>query len=135
VKKLLSIPFVMLLLISGMHVSIATHFCGGKIADTKISITGRLASCGMEVNKQVTAGQVFTSRCCEDEVKIYATDEEYTPPVCHLNSLFQLILDNDFVIPCADMAVYSSTSITYYAPPGSFSPYSVSLPKICSFLI
>jgi len=31
-----------------MHISIATHFCGDRISATKLSVSGELASCGME---------------------------------------------------------------------------------------
>ena len=30
------------------HISVATHYCGGQIAASRVTLTGKLASCGME---------------------------------------------------------------------------------------
>jgi len=34
-----------------LHLSVATHYCGGKIVASQISLSGKLASCGMEDDK------------------------------------------------------------------------------------
>jgi len=47
-KKVLTILIAAFLLASGMQVSIDHHYCGGSLAGTRISLTGKLASCGME---------------------------------------------------------------------------------------
>ena len=47
-EKLLSISFALLILLSGMHFTIDTHYCGGEFAASKASFLGELVSCGME---------------------------------------------------------------------------------------
>jgi hypothetical protein len=47
-KRIFPILFSLLGFLSGMHISLATHYCQGKIAATKFSFYGEKASCGME---------------------------------------------------------------------------------------
>jgi hypothetical protein len=47
-KKLLSRSVALIILLTGMNLTISSHFCGGVLAATKVSFTGKLASCGME---------------------------------------------------------------------------------------
>jgi len=54
-RKLSSISLAILILLAGMHITIATHFCGGEIAATKVSLAGIAASCGMESDKNTGA--------------------------------------------------------------------------------
>jgi hypothetical protein len=85
-KHLFSILFSLLVFLSGMHISLATHYCQGKIAATKFSISGEKASCGMEkckTNFPVTGNQI-ASNCCRDEIAVYATDNNYTPEVTQI---------------------------------------------------
>ncbi len=46
------------MLASGMKVSIDRHYCGGQLAATKISVTGKLASCGMETQDHRNSNQL-----------------------------------------------------------------------------
>ena len=64
-KKFISISLTFLLLAALFHFSIATHYCGGTIAATKISLSGKLASCGMEndVENSPQSGTYFLSHC------------------------------------------------------------------------
>jgi hypothetical protein len=62
-----------------LHISIANHYCGGKIATSKVSSSGLLANCGMEVTDIQTphSGNNFTKRCCNDVVISYIIDSYY----------------------------------------------------------
>jgi hypothetical protein len=79
-KKFFTIPVVILLLLAGMHVTVASHFCGGKLAATKVSVTGNLASCGMthNVNSKATSEITLSSNCCQDETSVYKVDETFS---------------------------------------------------------
>jgi hypothetical protein len=57
--------YLYLILLAGMHVTIATHFCGGELAATKISLAGTEASCVMAHNELPNAYNEtsFSSNC------------------------------------------------------------------------
>ena len=80
-KKGTSISLVILILIGMLHISLANHYCGGKIAASKVSLSGLLASCGMEgTDMQVPhSGNHFTKHCCDDVVISYPIDNNYLP--------------------------------------------------------
>jgi hypothetical protein len=61
-KKGTSISLVILILTGMLHLTVANHYCGGKIAASKVSSSGQLANCGMEgTDKQVPpAGYPFS---------------------------------------------------------------------------
>jgi len=48
-KKLLSILFAGMLLLSGMHMSMATHLCGGELAAVKWSFSGEMQVAGWKM--------------------------------------------------------------------------------------
>ncbi|MBE0667726.1 MAG: hypothetical protein IH593_08640, partial [Bacteroidales bacterium] len=51
-KKTISILFVCTVLLTGFQAVISTHYCGGRFADARVSLSGQLASCGMEGNEE-----------------------------------------------------------------------------------
>ncbi len=60
------------MLASGMKVSVDRHYCGGHLADTKVSFSGKPASCGMETEETIPSGLLsFESKCCEDQIISY----------------------------------------------------------------
>ena len=138
-KKLLSISFALLILLSGMHFTIATHYCGGEFAATKASFSGELASCGMEglVDECSTPGIQLKKHCCDDKVSAFAIDHNYAPSFTEFTALTQHILQV-FIIPVS-IEVHSLSVInhisTSVSPHGNSLIYAVSLPKICVFLI
>lgn len=139
-KKLLSISFALLILLSGMHFSIATHYCGGEIAATKASFSGKLASCGMEeiVDECTSPGNhVEKQNCCNDKVSAFSVDQNYSPSFSDFNFFAQNILQV-FEIPASiDFHSFTAINLSYTdtSPPENLMIHSVSLPKICVFLI
>lgn len=137
-KKILSISFALLILLSGMHFTIATHFCGGELAASKISFSGKLASCGMEgEDQQSTSGNQLEKHCCDNHVSTFSVDHNYAPSSTDFNSFAQNVLQV-FVIP-ESINIHSFTAInltgTDTSPPGNLLVHAISLPKICVFLI
>jgi len=123
-----------------MHITIATHHCGS--ADEtfeKVSVTGELASCGMEglVDECSSPGIHLKKHCCEDKVSALAVDQNYAPSFSNFTTFAQHILQV-YIIPVSS-EVHSLTSInlisTSVSPPDNFLVHTVSLPKICVFLI
>jgi hypothetical protein len=137
VKKFYSISLAFLVLLGGMHITFATHYCGGKIAASKISFSGELASCGMEGTEASCplAGDHLKSHCCDDEVSLYAIDNTYTSSFTDITDLSQNILQV-FNLPESDtfhLISYLNNSFPNVFPPGKIFTSAVSLVDICVF--
>ncbi len=138
-KKLFSIALSLLMLTTMLHVSIATHYCNGNLAASKISLNGKLASCGMEgeENASQVAGTFLKSHCCEDEVTTIGVNTDYTPSFSFVPEFFQYNIQV-FVIP-KGLPVLSSLVLnslyTNTGPPGELMSTNVDLSDICVFRI
>ena len=138
-KRGVSIVLVLFMLTAMFHITVAMHFCGGEVAASKISISGKLASCGMEGPEMglPLSGTYFTRHCCEDVVTFYGIDNNYTPSYSFVPESFQY---NFQVLaipvwlsanPDADIfSLYSSVR-----PPGALMSTNVDLSGICVFRI
>ncbi len=138
-KKALSILFVFLIILSVMHVTIASHYCGSAEATfNKVSVTGELASCGMEGpdDECSTPGSHFGQHCCDDKISILAVDNNYTPSYTGFTSFAKNILQIYFIpvtIEAHSLVAINHIS-TNASPPVNLLVSNVSLPKICVFL-
>lgn len=138
-KKGVSIVLVLLILTAMFHVTVATHFCGGEVAGLKISLSGKLASCGMESpgKEPLLPGTNFTNHCCDDIVNSCYTDSNYTPSFSYITDSYQYNLQV-FSIPTSypvyNQAVLKSQS-TDASPPGVLISTNVDLSDICVFRI
>lgn len=138
-KKTLSILFASLILISGMHLTMATHFCGGVFAASKISFSGELASCGMESSKEACPihGNRIHSDCCKDNVLTYSVDNNFSPSSPIIVDLLKSISQTLFIpinISYRSFSTIHSLS-SNVIPPGELMANSVSLVDICVFRI
>ncbi len=122
-----------------LHLSVASHFCCGKYAASKVSITGKLANCGMEgfVKELPPPGITFSKQCCDDVVISISIDNNYTPSYPLVQNSFQ----NSFQIlsiltgyPVHSIAV-SNSIYTNASPPGVLMSTNVDLSDICIFRI
>jgi len=138
-KKFLTIPLALLILLSGMHFTIATHLCGGEIAETKVSLSGKEASCGMvsDEKSKPSSETSFNSDCCENEFSIYSTDNNYFPSEFHVKEITQNIL-HVFYIP-ENFSFHPNfplfANLTNVSPPDNFMANAVSGVYICVFRI
>jgi hypothetical protein len=138
-KKSLSISLVLLMLAAMLHISVATHYCGGKEASSKVSFTGKLADCGMEGSKKELPlpETNFTKHCCDDVVILFGINSNYTPSFSFVSETFQ----NNFQVFATPVAlsVNSCTDLiplyTYISPPGALMSTDVDLSNICVFRI
>jgi len=79
-RKLLSIPLAVLILFSGLTVNIAAHYCGGSLVATRVSLSGELATCGMEKgNAENSAQESITNHCCDNVVSTCSFNNKYLP--------------------------------------------------------
>jgi hypothetical protein len=138
-KKGVSIALVILLLAAMFNFSVAVHFCGGKVAASKVSLTGKLASCGMEGSEKrlPLSGTTFTTFCCDDNVTYCGTSNNYTPPFTFLQDPYQNTLQ--FLSIQTGLPVYPTTLLkSLYAdasPPWELMSTDVDLSDICIFRI
>jgi len=137
-KKVFSILFAALILLSGMHLSLATHICSGELSATKWSIFDEKASCGME-NDHTTqpVGNSLSSECCQDQISFYSVDTNYNTSTTQINEPVKQLLQV-FDIPKVIGILFqhtNSSSNTFVQPPGNYIASAVSLPDICVFRI
>jgi len=138
-KKLLSISIAFIMLISGLQLTVSRHYCGGELADSKVSVWGHVASCGMETATDdcTQPGNHVKSSCCNNKVSVYEVDHNYSPSFTEFKAFAQTVLQV-FVIP-ENITFHSLTSFsnlyTDVSPPGFLPANAVSLPKICVFRI
>jgi hypothetical protein len=138
-KKVISISLTILMLIALLHFSVATHYCMGKIAASKISLSGKLANCGMEndENELPTTGTCFNTHCCDNVLVFCGIHSNYFPSFSYVpesfNNIFQV-----FGIP-ASLTICSIPSFKSFnssvIPPGVSVSSNVDLSAICVFRI
>jgi hypothetical protein len=138
-KKLISISLTFLFLTALFHFSVATHYCGGTIAATKISLTGKLASCGMENDKDLTPlpGIYFVSHCCENHLAFCGVTNNYHPTFSYVPGVFR---DHFTVLNLPEGNSVLSASLinpicTNVSPPGETVSNHVDLSCICVYRI
>jgi hypothetical protein len=134
-KKIISITLTLLILAAVLHFSVATHYCGGTIAATRVSLTGKLATCGMENDKieLPLTGTYYTSHCCDNVVVFCGIYNNYFPSFSFVPESYQNLF-KVFSIP-AELTFQSIASLkTFYtsvSPPGEPFHNSVELSDIC----
>jgi hypothetical protein len=137
-KKVFSILFASLIILSGMHFSIAQHLCGGTVAAVRWSFSGQEATCGMESPvKKVPSHNGFSSNCCQNNIHFLTVDKNYSPTSFHLKespiqtSLTYSVPVNNLYYP-ADLFF---ASLKFSSPPDKLSASVVDLADICVFRI
>jgi len=141
VKKFLSILTVLLVVTAMLHFSVARHYCGGELVASRISLSGTLATCGMEGDEgncpYEKSGEHFRSHCCDDVLAFYSIDNNYTPASKAFSGFDQV----KFQTPV--MAIESAVRIVFLidrqltgiGPPGQIMTSAVDLPEIRVFRI
>lgn len=138
-KKGISISLIILISIGMLNLSITNHYCGGKIAASKVSLIGHLANCGMEVtDTQVThSGINFTKRCCNDVVISNLTDSYYISSFSSVPGSYQFkfqILGVPVLYSFYPVPIFKSAD-TNVIPPGGLMSMQVDLSAICIYRI
>jgi hypothetical protein len=135
-KKVSSISLSILMLAAMFHVSIAEHYCGGKESSVKFSLTGELATCGMESPGKglpVPFGTNITRHCCDDLVTFCVIDSNYAPSFSYVPESHQF--DFQFLAIPINLSAKSQTDIdplvANVSPPGVAMSTNVDLSDIC----
>jgi hypothetical protein len=137
-KKIVSAFLALLLLISGMHLSVASHYCGGTLAQVKWSMDRELASCGMEAMAEHQPKDIaLHEACCNDVVSTYTTDGQYQFQSLELKKFTPAVVAC-FTVPQRLLFMSQQSAdlrYTHVFPPGKCSPTQVFQESICVFLI
>ena len=138
-KKGFSILLVVLMLAAMFHFTVATHYCSGKVAASTVSLSGKLATCGMECmekNYPSTETHLFT-HCCDDIVNFCGIDSNYTPSFSFVPESYQYnfqVFSIPTGSPVYSIAVLKSLYINV-SPPRALMSTNVDLSDICIFRI
>ena len=137
-KTILSIPLIILILFSGITFNFATHYCGGNVAATMVSLTGEPATCGMEKGPADNSLTVkFKNHCCDNVTSAYSICNDYFPSVFNVEDPIQNLI-SIIVIPfdyLSSTKFLNNSPNTNIRPPGCYTPNSVTLPDLCIFRI
>ena len=128
-----------IILLSGMHLSVANHICGGRHVATKISLSGERATCGMKNNVDEKAHQTLVKQnCCHNEIAQLTVDPNYeqstfkTPTVKE----YQLLATAPLGVTALSIVPISTIAIRANEfPPGNELVNKVTLSTICVFRI
>lgn len=122
-----------------LHISVATHYCQGKETASIVSLTGKVANCGMEGSEKglPLTGTYFTKHCCDNVVTFYGTDSNYSPsfsfvPESYHHNFPTLSVSAGY--PVQTVEVFKSL-YTNVNPPGVLMSTNVDLSDICVFRI
>ena len=137
-KTIGAISLIVLLLFTGIRVSVATHYCCGHVAGTKVSLTGAQATCGMENEEApVSHQEIISTHCCDNVMSSYSFSNNYFPTFYNYDN-FDAKAVISFIVP-SDVISFAEPVIIISnrdgSPPGNQFPDDVLLSSICVFRI
>jgi hypothetical protein len=137
-KTVISIPLMLLILITGININIASHYCGGNISGTKVSLTGELASCGMEHKSgDKSLLHVIKRHCCDDVISSCAISTIYIPSFFSVSDygpdFFQTSNLPTGLLISYNPEIFILTGIK--RPPGNYMPDCHEQQVLCIFRI
>jgi hypothetical protein len=138
-KKTLTILSAFLILLSGVQLTIATHYCNNRVTGTKISFSGTPASCGMKEQEKpaVPFTKQLDSHCCDNQFSTVGTFDIFIHPGAPTAFDYQVSHQTVFtrVTPLI-LRSYNNAIYTDSGPPGNnLKASSVRLDDICEFRI
>lgn len=137
-KNILTILLAFFILLSGMQLSVARHFCGGELANVKLSFTGVADACGMESDVTACdAHEIATSGCCKNEFTKLTVDNYFGASSIQMKEVTQPVTVLLF-LPIIQSLYSVDSEIQAFIDVGTQANHivhEVSLPKICVFRI
>ena len=136
-KRLFSILLAGLIIASSIHLTVATHYCGGSFEAFKLSVSNDKASCGMEANIPVCSNEKSIGHhCCTDKFASYLINDNYSASSFHFvkapSTAFAILLGN--LISTNAISAHTECK-SAPSPPGDCLPSMVELASICIFRI
>jgi hypothetical protein len=109
---------ILIVLIGTVGLSYDSHYCGGELVRSELSIVPQKLSCGMSANDQSEDGsESLSNRCCENDHVEFKLDDDFVKyQVAEVSYLI------DFTFPIAEFDVGElDLSVSYefigYSPP------------------
>ncbi len=136
-KRILSIPLVLLIAFSGISLKLATHYCRGNAVDTKVSLSGRHATCGMEHHRDFNNEVTLRSLCCEDRESEYTINNIFISSSSFPDFSGQKVIQHNF-FSTENLTIKQFPAINFLTvirPPGTPCSNSDLLPVLCAFRI
>ena len=138
-KKVFSISLSLLMIAAMLHISVATHFCEGKEVASTVSLSGKLASCGMHCSEEEMPlqGTYFSNHCCEDKITYSGISSNYSPTYSFVPESYHYNF-HVLAIPGELSAKFQTDQNLLYSsgsPPGVLMSTKVDLSDICVFRI
>ncbi len=131
--------FALLIMLACVHPTLATHFCGGRVAAVKMSLTGKLASCGMEsdMQKDHSGKTGINDRCCSNKLSVYSIDNNYTPSEYRAGISLQTRTPIQMFLSAVlfQFAPIFPPHLAYNGPPGIYIANAVNRADICIYRI
>jgi hypothetical protein len=140
-KKAVSITLSLLILAAMLHVSVVTHYCMGTEEASKISLSGKPISCGMENPESdlPLSGTHFNPQLCENVITFYAVENDYVPASFQGNESPQAtsqMINFSIGTPVYSIKpIKSLYKLTSTSPPGELKSTDVELSDICIYRI
>jgi hypothetical protein len=136
-KKILSILFASLILLSGLHFTVASHICCGQLAAVKYSVTGEKATCGMEEVNSYPANGLIHSDCCKNNITICTSDGNYFQSPTFVQGIAKIDLLTSAIAPdfLVSAPVFTKAYNSLAGPPLIKSHTPVNQSLLCVFLI
>ena len=137
-KRISSILLACFILFMGMHVTFATHFCGGEVAAMKLSFNSEIASCGMEKSTHdCKSNNQITSNCCKNNIVSYSVDNNYVSSIFEFKNISKDITNYLFCNSVAyfDFSKKIQNISIEESPPLNVLINKVCLSKICTYRI
>ena len=137
-KSIISIPLLLMLLLSGTSVKFSSHYCGGNFSSLKVSLNGETASCGMEKESvKEYSEDMFSRHCCDNVNSSYTIATNYFPSCPIVNYPLREVIRTAYVP--SDLLLNHEIPISVPAdkrrPPGIFCPGCVDQQVLCIFQI
>jgi hypothetical protein len=136
-KKTKAIVSLFLILLAGIQITLSSHYCGGKLVNTSVNLTGHTASCNMEMAGQSCSHEQngISEKCCTNENITLAVSQTFIPAN-------EVQLTHSFVFtPFFTLTGYFTIQPekelvkNNFSPPPGYSFREVGLANICVFRI
>ncbi|WP_020531094.1 HYC_CC_PP family protein [Flexithrix dorotheae] len=118
-KKILSILLTLILLLSQVGLTMATHYCAGEAVESQIMLVAGNIGCGMEEDNQDDCESLpgthdlKTKSCCDSNFQLFQNDDDLdnSKSSIHLNLSISIIVIQSFF-----SAFISSEEQVFYQP-------------------
>ena len=136
-KRAAASILALILILSGMHLTLATHLCGGQRIGATVTFGATAQSCCKKERSDISTGLQLQRTCCDNHLSTWSVDTSYYPTP---NGLLKTNLTSlPFYVYAYPTALWkvACTPILHSVihPPGRLSFNAVELPRIGVFRI